>query len=218
MRALHAQIAAAITVSIDVDGGVLLEFGRVVLSPFGRAQKHGLLAVPGAIDNGALRLPALLEQFAQRPRFFEQRYLPGNWVFGAVDPAIVVVAADNPLIGRFGALDLEDDVVNRLDVPVERNFQVYLRGAGADVIGDGQSAAKTFRSHRAFQRGQQRPGIAIGDGQRRNFGERGNIFNRQALHVALGADAGRGGIAGIDRHVHHTAALHAILVAHWALG
>ena len=61
--------------------------------------------------------------------------------------------------------NFRDDIIHGLDVPVESNFQMHLRGAGADMIGNGQSAAKTFRRNGAFQRGEQRLGVAVGDGE-----------------------------------------------------
>ncbi len=114
-------------------------------------------------------------------------------------------------------MNFEDHVINRLDVPVERNFQVDFCRAGTNVIGEWERATKTFRRNRAFQRGQKRLGVAIRNRKRGNFGKRGNVFQRQSLYVALGTNAGRGGIAGIDGHVHHAAALHAIFIAHGAI-
>ena len=101
MRAFHAKKAAAIAVGIDVESGMLLEFVAMVLSPLGGSQQHGLFTVPRAIDDGALGLPALLEQFAQGARFFQQRDLAGNGIFRAIYPAVMVVAAHDPLVGRF---------------------------------------------------------------------------------------------------------------------
>src|SRR5438270_11924592 len=95
---------------------------------------------------------------------------------------------------------------------------MYFRGAGTDVIGDGKCAAKTLWRHRAFERGEQRFRITVGNWQRGDFGERGNVFEGETLYIALGADAGRRGIAGVDGHVHDAAALHAVLIAHGALG
>src|SRR5207302_1560066 len=81
-----------------------------------------------------------------------------------------------------------------------------------NVISKRKRAAKTFRRYRAFQRGQKRPGVAIRNWERGNFGEGSDVFDRQPFYVALRANAGRGGIAGIDRHIHDAAALHAIFI------
>src|SRR5262249_6303809 len=182
--------AASVAVSIDVKSGMLLEFVTVKLSPLGGAQKHGLLPIPRAVDDGALRLPSLLEQLTQGAGFFEQRDLPGDGIFRAVDPAVMVVAADNPLVGRLGTGNAEDHVIDRLDVPVERDLQVDFRRTGANVVGDGQGAAKAFRRDRALESGQQGPGITVREGQRGDLGERGAVLEGEALYIAFGADAG----------------------------
>src|SRR6478736_9661182 len=54
VRALHVKKAAAIAVSINVDGGVLVELVGMELSPFSGAEQHGLFTIPGAINDGAL--------------------------------------------------------------------------------------------------------------------------------------------------------------------
>ncbi len=73
----------------------------MVLSPLRRAQQHGLFAIPGAIDDRALGLPTLLQQFAQGARFFQQRDLAGDGIFRAVHPSVVMISAHNPLVRRF---------------------------------------------------------------------------------------------------------------------
>src|SRR5258708_34977794 len=101
MRTLSFKIAASVAVRVDVNGGVLFEFVGVVLRPFCRSQQHGLFAIPRAINNGALGFPSLLEQFAQSAGFFQQRDLAGDWIFRAVDPSVMMVAANHPLAGLF---------------------------------------------------------------------------------------------------------------------
>src|SRR5579864_583924 len=51
VRTFHAKKAAAVSVSIDVESGVLLEFVAVVLSPLRGAQQHRLFTVPRAIND-----------------------------------------------------------------------------------------------------------------------------------------------------------------------
>src|SRR5579864_4667787 len=51
VRTFHGKKAAAISVSIDVKSGVLLEFVAVVLSPLRGAQQHRLFTVPRAIND-----------------------------------------------------------------------------------------------------------------------------------------------------------------------
>ena len=40
-----------------------------------------------------------------------------------------MVAVDDPLVGKLRAVDARDDVVERADLPVERQLQVDLRRA-----------------------------------------------------------------------------------------
>ena len=91
-----------------------------------------------AINDGAPRFPALLEQQSQAARFFEQRSLAGHRIFRTVHPGIVMVAANDPLVGRDAAGNLRDDVVHWLDVPVEFHLQMNLRRARATWYGIGK--------------------------------------------------------------------------------
>ena len=143
------EIAAAVAVGVDVRDGVCAQFVGVLFGPFGRAEQARLFAVPRAIDDGALRLPALLEQFAERARFFEHGDHAGDRIFGAIHPGVVVIAADDPLVGKRRARNFRDHVVDGLDVPVGFHFQVNLRGAGADAIGDAEAAAPAVGSDAA---------------------------------------------------------------------
>ena len=81
----------------------------------------------------------------------------------------------------------------------------------------GRRAAQFFGGERALQRGEQRFGVAIGDGQDGNLGDRRCVLYGKALHVALGGDARRERVAGIERHVGDAAALDAVLIAHGTL-
>src|SRR6476646_12078567 len=71
VRTFNAKIAAAITVCIDIDCRMLLQFLSMVFSPFGGTQQHGFFTVPRAINDGALRLPTMLQENAQRAGFFQ---------------------------------------------------------------------------------------------------------------------------------------------------
>ncbi len=98
VRASRVEDAAPVAVAVDVDRGVLAQFLGVRLGPLGRAEQARLLAVPRREDDRAPRLPALLQQLAQRARFLEQRDLAGDRIVRAVDPRVVVVAAHDPLV------------------------------------------------------------------------------------------------------------------------
>ena len=65
VRTAHGQIAATVAVAIDVGHRMLAKFVGMSFAPFGRAEQPRFLAVPDAINNGALRLPSLFEQSRQ---------------------------------------------------------------------------------------------------------------------------------------------------------
>jgi len=71
MGTFGVEIAAAVGVGVDVDDGMFHQVVAVVLHPFGGADQAGLFAIPGAIDDGALRLPAGFQKFAEGAGFFE---------------------------------------------------------------------------------------------------------------------------------------------------
>ena len=79
--------------------------------PFGGAEQSGLLSVPKAENDGALRLPTLLQESAETARLFHQRTRAGERIFGAIDPGVVVVAADDPLVRGDRSWNAHDHVV-----------------------------------------------------------------------------------------------------------
>src|SRR5579863_5218707 len=99
MGAGQIKIAAAVAVGIDVHDRVLVEFVGVSFDPFCRTEETWFFTVPRAIDYGALGLPTLFDQFAERARFFDHGGLAGERIFRAIDPSIVVIAANDPLVG-----------------------------------------------------------------------------------------------------------------------
>ena len=83
-----------------------------------------------ADDDGALGLPALLEELAEAVDGFEHGGGAAVGIDGAVDPGVAVVAGDDPvvLLGGVGAVDGADDVpdgaegVVLLEVHVDGDF------------------------------------------------------------------------------------------------
>ena len=65
MRPAGIEPPFAGAVRVDVNGGFVLQFGGVLLCPFGRSEQAPFLAVPEREDDGALRTPAGLKQFSQ---------------------------------------------------------------------------------------------------------------------------------------------------------
>src|SRR4029453_7966016 len=110
-----AEVAAAVAVAVEVRNRMRDERVGVRLGPLGGPEQTGLLAVPGRVDDGALRTPALLVQLTQRAGLLELGHLTRDRVFGAVYPRVVVVAANDPLVGLGGAGEPSDDVVHPLE-------------------------------------------------------------------------------------------------------
>ena len=99
MAAGGEEEAAAVGVGVDIEERLLLQLGGVGLGPFGRAQEARLLAVPARVDDGPRRPPARAVERAQRLGLAHQRDLAGQRVGRAEHPAVMVVAADDPLVG-----------------------------------------------------------------------------------------------------------------------
>jgi hypothetical protein len=88
----------------------------------------------------------------------------------------VVVAADDPLIGGGGARDFGDHVVDRFQVPVGFHFQMDLCDAGADVVGEAESAAPVARRNLAGDCGEKWFRVTVGNRQNRNLREYRDIL------------------------------------------
>src|SRR5260370_17137180 len=94
------------------------EFVVVLFGPFRGTKKSRLFAIPRAINNSALWFPAGFHQLTERPRFLQNCDLAGNGILRAVHPAIVMVAANHPLIRKRCTLHFSHHVANWLDSPV----------------------------------------------------------------------------------------------------
>ena len=100
VRAARAEKAAAVAVAVDVHDRVLAAApSACCLGPFGGSEQPRLLAVPGGVDDRPLRPPALLQQLAERARLFELGAMPLTGSLRAVHPGVVMVAANDPLVG-----------------------------------------------------------------------------------------------------------------------
>ena len=130
MGAFEKKIAAAGGVAVEIHDGFLLEFCDVGLDPFSRTEEAGLFAVPDAVNDGAAGLPALLDQLAEGAGFFEFGGGAGDGIVCAIDPGVVMVAANDPLVRLGAAGDLGDDVVEGLGVPVGEHLEVNFGFAG----------------------------------------------------------------------------------------
>src|SRR5208282_3396500 len=96
----------------------------MLLSPFGRAQEHRLLRVPTGISDRALGPPTLLCESAESLGLGKQRDLSRQRVGGAEHPAVMMIAADDPLIRPGRASHKSDDVVDLAEPPVGLDRQM----------------------------------------------------------------------------------------------
>ena len=218
VRSAHAEKAAAVSIRVEVEHRLLRELLRVRLHPFGGAEQRRLLAVPRGVDERALRLPSLLHELAHRARFLELRDEAGERVFRAVHPAVVMVAAHDPLIGILRTRNLRDHIVDRFETPVERELQVHARRTGAEAISDRQRTAPSLGRDKSRHRREQRLRVAVRNGEHRDLHDRGGVLAVETHRVLRRADARSERIAGIHGHVHHAAALHAVFRAERTVG
>src|SRR5258705_12392740 len=94
------------------------------LNPFGRTQEPLLFAVPRAQDDRSLWPPPLLEQVTKRAAGFHERDLAACRIVGSINPRVVMIAEDHPLIGKGAPADASDHVVERLHRPIKRDLQM----------------------------------------------------------------------------------------------
>ena len=216
---LGLQETAAIAVGVDVDHALGLQLGGVLFGPFGRAEQHRLFGIPAGVDDGPRRSPAFRPERTERFGLRHHRHVAGQRIGCTEDPAVMVVAAQHPLVGIDRALQLGDDVVHRLLRPVGLDREMYLdRPVAAHVIRYRQSAMEGRGRDRSAEPLQQFLRVAIRHRQYRDFQDRLCIGARQAFGPRHRSDTGRQRIAGIDRHVGDRAALYAVGVARAAFG
>ena len=93
-----------------------------------------------------------------------------------------------------------------------------LHFAGAGFVGEGKSAAPVFGNGFALQGFEEGLGVGVGDGEHGNLGDRLDLVEGDELDAGFGADAGGLRVTGVDRHIHHAAALRAFGRTHGAFG
>src|SRR5262245_37393413 len=127
----------------------------MVLDPLSRAEQAGLLAVPGGIDNGRLGPPAAADELTKNAPLLEFGRHPADRILRAIDPCVVMIAANDPLIWKRGPGKPGDDVIERLGVPVEHRLEMDARRSRTQVIRDWQPATPCGLGNRPGERGQQ---------------------------------------------------------------
>ena len=128
------------------------------LDPLRRAEQPLLFAVPGAEEDRPFRLPSLRQELSEGARLLEKGRHGADGILGPVDPRIVVISVQKPLIGPGGAFDTGDDVVSRHDSPIERHLEAHLRRPGANVVGQRQGASPCGRRDGSLQRLEREQG------------------------------------------------------------
>lgn len=211
MRASKVESGAGIRVGVEVDDCLFTELVGVLLDPFGRADEAPLFRIPTGEEDRAFGLPSLADGFCQGAGGLHQGGIAADRVCGAVDPGVMVIAVDDPFVWELAAADGAEDVAPGRDGPVEGDPQAHLGGAGTDVIGQRQGAAPSLGRDGAGEIAQDRQRVAPGDGQDRDLRQRLRFADGKLSAAGLGAPAGRQRVAGVGRHVHGRAALHAPL-------
>ncbi len=100
----------------------------MIFDPFGGADEAFFFRVPAADDDGALRLPARLEQGAEAVDRLEHGRGAGVGIDGAVDPGVAVIAGDDPVVflGGVAAGDGADHVPDDAEPGVLLEVHVHL--------------------------------------------------------------------------------------------
>src|SRR5262249_33105560 len=106
MGGARAEEPSAIPVSVQVQDPVLPELFGVRFHPLPRSDQARFLSVPRAVDNRPLRLPAALHERTCGLRLRHQSDETAQGVLRAVYPGVMMIAADNPLVGPFVPFEL----------------------------------------------------------------------------------------------------------------
>src|SRR5438270_8493643 len=110
MIARSAPESASIAVRVYIHHRVLTQLLQMSLHPLSRTKQARLFPIPQAVDDRALWLPALLQQLAQSASFFEHGRGSRNGIVGSIDPRVVVIPTDHPLIRICGTGNARNDV------------------------------------------------------------------------------------------------------------
>ena len=120
-----------------------------------------------------------------------------------------MVAVNDPLVGELPSLELCNDVIDRLELPIEREFQADAGGPRSDVIREREAAPSTGWCNRSVQRLEQGLGVGIRDREHRDLGEGWRVRTVDARRVFCRAGEGCERITWEKRHVTNRPSLHA---------
>jgi len=129
--------------------------------PLGRAEESLLLAIPRRIDQSPPRPHAALCELTDRARLLEHGHLSADRIAGAMDPCIVMIAANDPLIREVGSREPRDHVVRGTVFQLNSRRRCTRARAGSEVVGDRERPAPFSRRNRAAQRAQERERVAV---------------------------------------------------------
>src|SRR5262249_13598629 len=157
-----AKESASVAIGVDIDDSVLLQLGGVGFRPLRRTEQSRLFTIPEAINDGALRLPALLQHLGETASLLHFGNRARNRIVRTVHPAVMMVAANHPLVGILRAGNTRDYVVETLDIPVELKANMNSGRPGTDMVSDRQSAAPIVRRQGTLQGGKKRLRVGVG--------------------------------------------------------
>src|SRR5438093_2407946 len=207
------QSSLPVAVAVDINDGLRLQLVGVLLRPLGGAEQALLFPVPSGQNDAPLRPPALLEELAKCACLLQDCDHAAYGMGGAVDPRIMMVALDDPFIGKSAPLYARDDVIRGVKIPVAGNLEVHQRRSGAQVIGRRESAAPRFRSYRAPDIPKNRQGISPADGHDRYLRNRRGLLYRQAFSLWNRSNTRCERVTRVNGHIRNTAALHTMFRA-----
>src|SRR5215469_2633870 len=110
----------------------------MALPPLGRADEPLFLRIPAADNDGPLRFPSGLEQFAEPVHGFEHRGGPAVRIDGAIHPGIAVIPCGDPLVRRLGTANPANNVPDRTVLVILLEVHLDSNWTWACVIGEWQ--------------------------------------------------------------------------------
>src|SRR5262249_24737810 len=180
-----------------------------------------LFRVPTGEDNGSVRLPALLQQFADSVYRFEHRRRAAVGIDSAIDPGVAMIPEDDQLVWIFVSRNSADDIPNRPIVIILLEMHFDTHRSRSNVIGEWQRTLPFTRGLRAPEILQNRRSVAVREWRGWNFRHVRSLRRRNSLRIGQRwqrRNSWSGGIAGVLEHVLNGATLHCRFRTPWALG
>src|ERR1700744_925244 len=100
-----------------------------------------------------------------------------------------MIAAQDPLVGRFGSRNARHHVVEGLAIPVEAYGEMRFGLARTHAIGQRQSAAPVLGNSLALKSLQEWRRIFVGDGEHRDLRDSFHLVERNQFRALRRADS-----------------------------